>query len=632
MKSTWKIMVLVLAIVFACGTLFACTPAPAASNSPAPASEKPSEAPSVEPSEEPSPEVSVVPGGELPRNETLYIAGFQYNAIKGWNPYSADMNNAIGVTEQPSRQVVYETLYMYNLLDGKLYPLLADGDYEWNADRTEMTVKINPDAKWSDDTPVTAEDVAYTYASHVKYETNRGVEFRDFIEKIEAVDPSTAKIYAKLDDKGLPDNPLMVELYLSKTFVNQKAFTEKLEARANGDNAAFKNDPCMDDYIGSGPYKGFYADEQKVVFIRNENYWGQAKSLWGKLPVPKYICHVIYEAYENTQPAFEAGEIDVNQQFLPDIQKLWLDKGLPISTYIDEPPYGICTAIPTAWYNMRSYGLDQVAVRKAIAMAVDYDAINATAMTNQSPTFADVPRSCMNPTEGEQAAFDHDAVKDLQWAGNDIEGAKKLLDEAGIVDKDGDGIREYKGKNLSYKACCPEGWSDWQASMEIVAAAGKNIGISIETNFPTWEVYQTVFTDGTQKEYDIFMWSGNGASPTMPWERVRQFMSSEFVGQTGNWVGNYGGYSNKRADEIIAAIPKESDPAKLKALYTEAVQIYLTDVPSFSLMYRPELFHAVNESVWTSYPELGDGNNVPPTNLMCGYGIAGLYNLTLVEQ
>jgi peptide/nickel transport system substrate-binding protein len=237
----------------------------------------------------------------------------------------------------------------------------------------------------------------------------------------------------------------------------------------------------------------------------------------------------------------------------------------------------------------------------------------------------------MNPTEGEQAAFDHDAVKDLQWAGNDIEGAKKLLDEAGIVDKDGDGWREYNGKNLAYKACCPEGWSDWMSAMTTVADAGKKIGINIETFFPTWDVYQTVFTDGNQKEYDIFMWSGDGSSATQPWSRVRQFMSSEFVGQTGNWVGNYGGYSNKRADEIIAAIPKETDPAKLKALYTEAVQLYLAEVPSFALMYRPQLFHAVNESVWTNYPELGDGNNIPPTNLMCGYGLAGLYNLELVE-
>ena len=41
------------------------------------------------------------------------------------------------------------------------------------------------------------------------------------------------------------------------------------------------------------------------------------------------------------------------------------------------------------------------------------------------------------------------------------------------------------------------------------------------------------------------------------------------------------------ADELINAIPTETDPAKLKEYYTELVKIYLTDVPSFTLMYRP---------------------------------------------
>jgi peptide/nickel transport system substrate-binding protein len=84
---------------------------------------------------------------------------------------------------------------------------------------------------------------------------------------------------------------------------------------------------------------------------------------------------------------------------------------------------------------------------------------------------------------------------------------------------------------------------------------------------------------------------------------------------------------------LIQEIPSLSDPAKIKADYTELVKIYLTDIPSFTLMYRPQSFHTVNESVWTGFPHKGDGTNppVPPMDCTDGWGIACLYNLKLVS-
>jgi len=633
-KLLYVLSVLVIAsmILTACATPAATeapvveTEAPAVTEAPA-ATEAPTEAPVSEEPADPN---------ALPRDETLYFNGFQWGAIKGWNPYSSDMNNAMAVVDgannASARTTMFETPYMYNMLDGKQYPLLADGDYTWNEAMTEVTFKIKPAAHWSDGTPVTADDVAYTWATHLKYETTNGAAYKDYIDTIEAVDPQTVLIKAKLNAEGKAANPLQVAAYLSNIYVAQKAWTEVLEGRV-ADAAAFKADPG-EDVVGSGPYTKYYADDQKLVLIRDDNYWGQDASMWGKLPVPRYLAHTIFVDNNAGFLALKAGEVDVSQQFNANVQDLWLKDNLPVSTYLPEAPYMVAASLPTAYFNLKSYGLDNVAVRKAIAMAVDYDTIIANAMTNQSPTFTQVPRSVMNPTDGEQALFDHDAVEDLQWTGNDIEGAKALLDEAGIVDSDGDGWRELDGKKLSYKALCPNGWSDWQAAIEIVAAAGQKIGVDITTEFPEWSVYQTVFTDATVNNYDIFMVWSNGAGPTNPWGRVRQLMSSEFVGTSGNWNGNWGGYSNPAIDEIIAAIPNETDPAKLKELYTEATKIYLTDVPSFSLMYRPDLFHTVNETVWTNFPAVDDGTSppIPPTDMVNGYGIAGLYNLMLVSE
>jgi peptide/nickel transport system substrate-binding protein len=281
---------------------------------------------------------------------------------------------------------------------------------------------------------------------------------------------------------------------------------------------------------------------------------------------------------------------------------------------------------------MASYGLDQVAVRKAIALAVDYNTIIANAMTNQSPTFAQAPRSLMNPTPGEQALYDAAAVKDLQWVGNDVEGAKKLLDAAGIK-AGADGWRTYKDKKLTYVATCPNGWSDWQAAIEVVAAAGKAIGIDITTNYPEWSVYQTLVTNWPLPEkFDIFMMYNDGAGPAEPWSRTNHLLNSMFAETKNNWSGDWGGYKNPDIDKLLNAIPAETDPAKLKTAYTAITKMYLTDVPSFTLMYRPQSFHTVNESVWTGFPHQGDGTNppVPPLDLTDGWSIAGLYNLKLV--
>ncbi len=563
--------------------------------------------------------------GSTPRNETLYFNGQQWGTINDWNPLSSNSNNAMAITQQDNaRTIVYETLFMYNMLDGKLYGLLGK-DYSWNDTQTELTITLNPDAKWSDQTPVTAQDVAYTFDCHKKYATAQGSDYSNYIESVEAKDDHTVIFKAKLDDKGLPVNPLKVVEYVPKIYVMQKAYLQKVEQRNGNDADKIKQDR-MDDFVASGPYKSYYNDDQKVVFVRDDNYWG--KALWGKLPAPKYITHVIYENNAAGDTAFKSGEVDVSQQFITNVQKLWEEDGLPISTYIDEAPYGVCATMPTAFFNVEKPGLDRKEVRKAIAMAVDYDQIIASAMSNQSPSFKDVPRSIMNPTSGEQALVNQDALKDYQFTGNDVEGAKALLDKAGIVDKDGDGIREIDGKNLTFKAECPDGWTDWNASLEIVAAAGSKIGIGIETYFPD---ANTFYDDMTTRKFDICMWNPPAASVANPWGRAMAFMSTDYAGLKVNWTGNYGGYINKDANDLLKKIPLETNKDTLKEYYTELSRIYLDEVPSFSLMYRPMLFHAVNESVWTGFPQLDDGDNIPPTDCTDGYGIAALYKLVNVK-
>ena len=567
---------------------------------------------------------------ELPRNETLYFGGLQWTTPAGWSPFMGNASNwANDQNGGGARTMMFETPYMFNGLDGKMYPLLADGDYAWNEEGTEIIYKIKPAAKWMDGTPVTALDAVATWQAG--YSTPvANTNWTPYIADVVALDDATVAVKATLVD-GKPANGLMVVQFIGQQYILQKAWIDTLLERTGGDPNEINLDPG-DDIAWSGPYTKFFVDDTRVVLVRDDNYWGQDASMWGKLPVPKYLVSLIFADNAGIKNALMAGEIDVSQSFIDNVQLLWEEDGLPISTYMNEAPYGLCVNMPTIFFNQNVELMREVALRKAIAIAVDYDAINQNAMTGQSPTFAQVPRSLMNPTPGEQALFDHEAVKDLQWVGNDIEGAIALLEEAGIVDNDGDGWREYKGEKISLTAHCPFDWSDWEATIEIVAAAGAKIGIEITSQFPQESAfYDEVVVNPDSTEFDIFMMWTNSVAPSEPWGRIRNLLSSEWVGMPNNWSGNWGHWTNDRADEIIKAIPLETDPVALKALYTEIVGIYLTEVPSFSAMYRPDKFHAVSELIWTGYTEAGDGRNVPPFNCLSGYAIADLYDLSLVD-
>ena len=129
----------------------------------------------------------------------------------------------------------------------------------------------------------------------------------------------------------------MVLNFLSGVYVIQGAWIDTVFARNNDDAAAIMNDPA-EDVVYSGPYGPYFANDQMNAFVRNDSYWGQDASMWGKLPVPKYVAHGIYSDNDATLVAFKAGQIDVNQQFIANVQKLWEDEGLPIAAYMDEAP------------------------------------------------------------------------------------------------------------------------------------------------------------------------------------------------------------------------------------------------------------------------------------------------------
>jgi len=566
-----------------------------------------------------------LPGGALPRNETMFFGGQQWGTPIGNNPFMVgNPNNQMVIQVNnigSERLLVFETLYMFNMLDGQLYPLLASGQPTWNADMTILTVNLNPNAHFNDGSPVRARDVVATFDMHVRIGTAWGVEYAQFISQVTAVGDHTVQFHLNMDNFI----PLRVLEWTARVFIHPEAFLNRKMAQHNNNIEAFRADPWHEP-VSSGPYRPVLLSSQMVVFERDENYWGQHPSMWGRLPAPRFIAHNIFANNDVKRAAFARGEIDMNQQFLVNVSDMWESDGLPISTFLPEAPYHIPGTMPAIWFNTTRPGLDQRVVRQAIAYAIDFEQIIAAAMSGQSPTFAQAPRSIALPG-GEQRFVDNAALAHLQWANADIARANAILDAAGIVDTDGNGIREFNGQDLRFTLMCPMGWSDWEASLEIVAAAGAAIGIELTTQFVEFVVWFDAQQTGA---FDILMQNTASTGISAPWSRA--FHALYVADPNAERVFfAFHRLQNQAINDLIMRAGRETDEAVLRQYFTEISRFMLEEKPFVALMYRPWFFHTVNESVWTGWPEAGDGTNIPPMVMKNGFGVAGLFNVRPVR-
>ncbi len=95
------------------------------------------------------------------------------------------------------------------------------------------------------------------------------------------------------------------------------------------------------------------------------------------------IIHPIFKSNEDGNLQFQNGQLDVMQQFVPQIWKMW-EGGKPVGTYLKEKPYYVPGSIPMFFMNTTKPGLSDPAVRKAMAWAIDYESIAETAMSGYS--------------------------------------------------------------------------------------------------------------------------------------------------------------------------------------------------------------------------------------------------------
>lgn len=547
------------------------------------------------------------------RSETLYIGGFDWAPPTTFNPLDYDPNFPI----DGNCRILYEALLIYNQLSGKLEPMLADS---FSVQNDKITVHLDNRAKWNNGTPVTVDDVLYTFKIDSILPTPRHGNWK-FLSKITNDGNNEISFYFSKNK-----NPLIILNALSETSILPKSVFEPIiQGAKSGKNykmdlvTAFKNDSLP---IVSGPYNLKTYSPDQIVLERYDNYWGNVK-FNGKRPAPKYIIHSLYNGNNHFNSAMTKGNLDISSVFLP---RIWDKAKDNIRAWSQSEPYHLPGSITTLIVEHKRAPLNDIAFRRALAHAINFDKIKSRALSNYTPI---IQPGFVLPFGAEAKYFNKEDAEKYGYE-YDIDKAKAILTSANYSWNEADLLVDSKGEQVREITIeCPQGWTDWEDAIKIIIGSLSELGIVAKEKFIDYSVWDKDLRLGT---FDLAMKTQTAElSAASPWNRFEQIMGSVSYKDIGeDAFANQGRYKNDEADKIIQKIPTITDEAELVSAYRELNKIFMETIPAIPVMYKPTQFYQFSTKHWTNFPT-EENPYAPPQSLVVAAGVKALWYIQSVK-
>lgn len=300
-----------------------------------------------------------------------------------------------------------------------------------------------------------------------------------------------------------------------------------------------EGDPAVSP-VGTGPFMAVSYDiKTRAEVVKYQNYWGGEPKLDGA------VINIIGDT-STLAMAQQNGESDISVSMPATSLELFNDTSL----YNVDGVAGSRGQV--IFINFNNKFLQNYSIRKAISMSIDKQ--NYADIINKG---ASVPATGLYP--------DFMAFGGADGYEFDIDGANNILDSAGILDNNGDGIRELDGENISLRLVTYSTKAELANFCNELASSAKNIGIDISV-----EIYETVAEQQKTGDFDLMMISFT----MVPTGDPQYFADIAF--RTGG-SSNYGGYSNQEVDELIERLDSEFDDEKRIELAKEIQQKIIDD-------------------------------------------------------
>jgi peptide/nickel transport system substrate-binding protein len=462
-----------------------------------------------------------------------------------------------GGTAGGTGSLLYEPLIYNNIYTGKQTDFLATG-YKWSNGNKTLTVTTRQGVKWSDGTPFSAADVAFTFNLLKRYpalDTNG--DWKTSLSSVTATGPDTVVFQFKS-----PYTVILPEL------LGQEIVPEHLWSKVKNPVTYANPHP-----VGTGPFLLKSYSNTEVSYVKNPHYW---------MPGRPYISGVTMEAVKSNSTAqllVMNGGADFTYDGITD----------PAKSFVAADPawnhfWWPVTNFNFLYMNTATAPFNDLYFRKAVAMAINDNVVAERAYFGAIPAATGALETGV--TSGQVDAWVPPSVGKLEWK-YDPSGALKLLESHGYKLVNGT-LEAPGGKPIpTLSILVGSGWSDFISMAETIGQELLPLGIHTTVN---QEPYSTYASSADFGRYSLMISWGNGNNVT-PYYEYYYLLSPNNTAPVGKLAStNWERFTSPSITSALGQYAHTTDLAVQKAAMAAIEKEVLKYVPVVALTGRPNFF------------------------------------------
>ena len=457
------------------------------------------------------------------------------NVTRDFNPFvSTAAPQGMGATG-----LIYEPLYQFDLANPTTrYPWLATS-FSFAPGGKSITFTIRQGVKWSNGTPMTTADVAFTY---------------EYIKKNSAINLAGLDISTVSSSGDTVTVTFPTPQYTNLENIAGVAILPQSVWGSISNPAAF-TDP---DPIGTGPYTLGAFSPQGYTMVRNPNYWQESK-----VQVPK-VYFPVYTSNTGALSALFAGQIDWTGNYIPSLERDFVDTN-PADHHFWEAA-GSSNAL---WPNLNEWPTDQLPVRQAIDLAINRQVIGSegesgleSPLTNTTGITLPTYQAWAGPVAGMTVP-----------AAGSAAAADAVLTAAGYR-KDSAGFYALNGRQVTLQLTDPSSYTDYVQDDALVEQQLRAAGLDVTFTGQSVDEWNADIAKG---DFQLTLHWGQGG--VTPYNLYQNWLDDSLITPTGA-TGDFERLKDPAIESDLAALARAApDVAAQTAALTPIAKYVAANLP-----------------------------------------------------